>query len=996
METLRTDQASDWLAVLTRMKAYDFYYLPSYHRLAETQGEGVAELFVHRDGEYVIAIPLVLRPVSTKQGPGQVDDGLNDATSVYGYAGPLASDWNMPAEVIKNFQIDLRESLEKKRVVSVFSRLHPLFPQRPLLHGLGNYKPESQTISINLSLTPADQVVQYRQGHKQDIRKIRDMGATCGIDLELTHLDAFIELYYRNMKRVGAKAEYFFPRFYFDRLMETTDAMVRLFVCTIKGELACAAIFLKCDKIIQYHLSATSEKFQKFAPTKLLLDTARQWGVEHGAMTLHLGGGVGSSEDALFQFKAGFSNVRHEFFTWRWILSENDYWKLTSLKTGTNQTDINQSLSDNFFPAYRAPQLAESLAANSSQNADPLRNDVGSAPLPAVVPAKFSPAQKTVPAHSAAEPNHSMSGGAGVQPRTEGQKKIVRILVLGGGGHARVVADAILSRSAKYGGMELIGFLDDDPTMKQQSVFGKPVFGPLHEINHIPHDMVVIGVGDNEDRQKLYEDLSKRGEKFVTIIHPNATVARDVKIGRGSVLFAGVVVNTGAKIGENAILNTGCTVGHDCTVGPHATIGPGAHLGGAVRIRKGAFVGIGSSILQTRTIGEWAIVGGGAVVLRDVPPRTTFVGVPAHPIKKHSVFHKKQTSSLRVVTLDYTDEWMGALNGLHDFYHLPSYNDLARRLNQGEPRLLVYENGEYRISLPLLIRRIDSGVDGPGGGQWFDATSVYGYAGPVASHSDIPVRIKHDFHEALTKALIEMKVVSLFSRLHPLLNQSSLLTGIGVITGNGYTISIDLRLPEEMQVAQYRGDHRRGIRKLREMGAVCAIDAELTHLNAFIDSYYHNMERVGAKPEYFLPHSYFKRLMATTEATAKLFVCSIEEEFACAAIFLKCGSIIQYHLSTTSEKFLKYAPTKLLLDTARQWGVQEGAATLHLGGGVGSSEDSLFKFKAGFSQIRHEFFTWRWILLENEYRRLTSSKTGTREIDVNQSLSNDFFPAYRR
>ena len=700
----------------------------------------------------------------------------------------------------------------------------------------------------------------------------------------------------------------------------------------------------------------------------------------------------------MFQFKAGFSHIRHEFVTWRWILSEKEYWKLTSFKTGTNQTDINQSLSDNFFPAYRAPQLAEGLAANDSPVAERLRKDGGAAPMPApaVIPVNLPVVQKTAPVRSGGEQNHSTSEGARTQPRTVDQKKNVRILVLGGGGHARVIADAILSRSAKYGGMELLGFLDDDPAMNQQSIFGKPVFGPLYEIEHIPHDMVVIGVGDNEDRQKLFEELSKRGEKLVTVIHPNATVAHDVKMGRGTVVFAGVVVNTGAKIGENVILNTGCTVGHDCTVGPHATIGPGAHLGGAVRIRKGAFVGIGSSILQTRIIGEWAIVGAGAVVLKDVPPRTTFVGVPAHAIKKHSVFVKKHLSSLRVIPLDSKEEWIGALNGLHDFYHLPSYNDLARRLNQGEPRLLVYENGEYRISLPLLIRRIDSVVDGPGGELWFDATSVYGYAGPVASHSDIPVTIKHDFHQALTKALVDMRVVSLFTRLHPLLNQSSLLTGIGVITGNGYTISIDLRLPEEMQVAQYRGDHRRGIRKLREMGATCEIDNELIHLEAFVDSYYHNMERVGAKPEYFLPHSYFKRLMATTEATAKLFVCTVQGEFACAAIFLKCGSIIQYHLSTTSEKFLKYAPTKLLLDTARQWGVKERAATLHLGGGVGSSEDSLFNFKAGFSHIRHEFFTWRWILLENEYRMLTSSKTGASEVDVNQSLSNDFFPAYRR
>ncbi|HTP13549.1 MAG TPA: hypothetical protein VMM37_07955, partial [Bacteroidota bacterium] len=119
METLRTDQSTEWLRVLQSIRKYDFYHLPSYHKLAEQHGEGVAELFVHREGPYLIAIPLVLRSISSAgelDGPGI---GLNDATSVYGYAGPLASDDQIPEEVIRNFQTGLRESLGQRNVVSV-------------------------------------------------------------------------------------------------------------------------------------------------------------------------------------------------------------------------------------------------------------------------------------------------------------------------------------------------------------------------------------------------------------------------------------------------------------------------------------------------------------------------------------------------------------------------------------------------------------------------------------------------------------------------------------------------------------------------------------------------------------------------------------------------------------------------------------------------------------------------------------------------------------
>jgi CelD/BcsL family acetyltransferase involved in cellulose biosynthesis len=353
MEVLTTNQKTEWRSVLASMKSYDFYHLPSYHKLAEIQGEGAAELFVYRDKEYVIAIPLLLRPVSAIAGLEHAGKGITDATSVYGYCGPIASHSEVPISVVKDFQNSLRQMLQSKNVVSVFARLHPLFDQSTLLSGLGVIVNNGTTVSIDLSLAEQTQLDQYRKDHRIGIRKLREIGATCEIDTELVHLDAFIELYFRNMERVGAKAEYFFPRQYFDRLMSTTDATTRLFVCSIQGELACSSIFLKCGPIIQYHLSATSEKFLKNAPIKLLLDTVRHWGVEQGASTLHLGGGLGSNEDALFLFKAGFSKVRHQFSTWRWILSDVDYCNLTSLKTRMNEINVDQTNSNVFFPAYR-------------------------------------------------------------------------------------------------------------------------------------------------------------------------------------------------------------------------------------------------------------------------------------------------------------------------------------------------------------------------------------------------------------------------------------------------------------------------------------------------------------------------------------------------------------------------------------------------------------------------------------------------------------------
>jgi UDP-3-O-[3-hydroxymyristoyl] glucosamine N-acyltransferase len=111
-------------------------------------------------------------------------------------------------------------------------------------------------------------------------------------------------------------------------------------------------------------------------------------------------------------------------------------------------------------------------------------------------------------------------------------------------------------------------------------------------------------------------------------------MARDVKMGRGTVTFAGVVVNTESRIGDNVILDTGCTVDHGCIVKAHSHICPGAHLDGMVSIGEGALIGIGCTIIHNKNVRDWATIGGGAALTRDVPTRTTVVAVPARITNK--------------------------------------------------------------------------------------------------------------------------------------------------------------------------------------------------------------------------------------------------------------------------------------------------------------------------------------------------------------------------
>ncbi len=129
---LQSSQEQEWNGVLAQVAQHDFYHLAEYHRLAEERGEGSAHLFAYHDGAYTIALPLLLRPVEPSGG-----EAWSDATSVYGYAGLLASHAGMPAAVVRSFQKGLKEALAARRVVTVFSRVHPLIPQRGMLAGLG-------------------------------------------------------------------------------------------------------------------------------------------------------------------------------------------------------------------------------------------------------------------------------------------------------------------------------------------------------------------------------------------------------------------------------------------------------------------------------------------------------------------------------------------------------------------------------------------------------------------------------------------------------------------------------------------------------------------------------------------------------------------------------------------------------------------------------------------------------------------------------------------
>ena len=211
-------------------------------------------------------------------------------------------------------------------------------------------------------------------------------------------------------------------------------------------------------------------------------------------------------------------------------------------------------------------------------------------------------------------------------------------VILGAGGHARVLLDSLILMCTAYSFV----ILDRTAQGSTREVMGIPVAGDdslLPELIGRGARRFVVGLGatgNNGPRRRLFElGISHRLHPLV-VRHPSAISSRWCTIGAGTQLLARSVVNPGAMLGVNVIVNTSAVVEHDCVIEDHVHIATGATLAGSVRIGELAHVGCGAIVKEGVTVGKRAIVGAGAVVVNDVPSDCTVIGVPARPLVRKS------------------------------------------------------------------------------------------------------------------------------------------------------------------------------------------------------------------------------------------------------------------------------------------------------------------------------------------------------------------------
>lgn len=329
----------------------------------------------------------------------------------------------------------------------------------------------------------------------------------------------------------------------------------------------------------------------------------------------------------------------------------------------------------------------------------------------------------------------------------------------------------------------------------------------------------------------------------------------------------------------------------------------------------------------------------------------------------------------------------------YDVYYLPEYTKAFQIHGDGEPLLFFYEGAEIKAINVVMKRDIafDEKFEGEiPSNTYFDITTPYGYGGFIIE-GEVTKESLELLDEEYSSFCREKGIISEFVRFHPVLNNCEKLKDIYAISQLGKTVTIELSSPEQIW-NNLIAKNRNVIRKAKKSGVEVFWGRNPELIEKFIELYNATMDKDNAKDYYYFKKDFYESVLKDLKYNSMIFYALHNGNVIAMSMVMFSNNQMHYHLSASDKEYQHLAPTNLLLYEVACWGAENGYKSFHLGGGLGSKEDSLYKFKKAFNRDSETNFSiGRKIFSTETYNKLIEIRN--KENDF--SFNNLFFPTYR-
>lgn len=341
---------------------------------------------------------------------------------------------------------------------------------------------------------------------------------------------------------------------------------------------------------------------------------------------------------------------------------------------------------------------------------------------------------------------------------------------------------------------------------------------------------------------------------------------------------------------------------------------------------------------------------------------------------------------IKVIDITRDEIWDKTVKSFSNFdvYYLSGYIKAFQIHGDGEPYLLFYEDNDLRAIYVYMKR--ETFVDGV-----FDSITPYGYGG-VLFEGNISKENMDAFWASYTKEMNKQNIIDNFVRYHPVLSNAIPMKEISNVIDLGKTIALDLTSPEIIW-ENIVSKNRNMIRKAEKNGVEIHHSKDYELFKEFIKIYNSTMDKDEADDYYYFNEKFYKSIHNDLYDNYEMFYATYEEKIIAMSIILFANNQVHYHLSGSLIEFRNLAPSNLLLYKVALWGCEQGYKTFHLGGGVGSGEDNLYKFKAAFNKKSdYQFSIGKQIFNQEKYNELVNRRIVE---DAKFDANSSFFPLYR-